>query len=406
VVEKGGYQLHTYEPVTDLCRRSFGMGSRLTEAMRRGTGAVDGFESVKLAPADLGPRVANRLAAPFEEPYGELDSTRAGAVDDFIAGLPSDERSFSLLHIALPHIFWEFMPDGSHYLSNRFTGVDSLTSPESKDQIDSDFQQYMLQLQFTDHELFRIVRRMKEQGTWDESLFVVTADHGAGFIPGGSRRILEDANSGWILPVPLFIKYPGQETGEVVPGGASSIDIAPTISDVLGVDPPPGSEGTSLAGKSKLPSSAEITAHGAFGTVQMKRGMVERLRRKATRQTNATFPGGRLFALAGHAGLLGQAPANVKGLEPVEAIIDQAAELSAVDPSSGEIPSYVKAATPGLPAGTPVAVALNGRLVATTATWDETASGRVVTAVNLPSGDFVEGANTVTFREITGSARQ
>ena len=77
-----------------------------------------------------------------------------------------------------------------------------------------------------------------------------------------------------------------------------------------------------------------------------------------------------------------------------------------MDPSSGEIPSYVKAATPGLPAGTPVAVALNGRLVATTATWDETASGRVVTAVNLPSGDFVEGANTVTFREITGSARQ
>ncbi len=141
ILEKGGYEVHSYEPITDLCEQSNNLGSRVTEMIRRGTGAVDGFQETKLAPWDLGIRIADKIASPFEQRYAELDLTRAQAVDDFIEELPAGGRSMSLLHIALPHIFWEFMPDGSHYTSNRFAGVESLTSPPSKAQINSDMQQ-------------------------------------------------------------------------------------------------------------------------------------------------------------------------------------------------------------------------------------------------------------------------
>lgn len=404
IAESGGYVLNSYEPITDLCRRTFGLGSRVTAAIRRGAGATDETADSHIAPGNLAPRVANKLASPFKQPWSEYGYDREQAVDSFVKGLPEGERNFSLLHIALPHIFWQFMPDGTQYESNRFAGADSLTSPPSRAQVNHDMQQMMLQLAYTDTQLGRIIDRMKEEGTWDEALFIATADHGAGFLPGGSRRILEDANAGWILPVPLFVKFPGQEKGRVVNGGADSLDIAPTVFDVLGIEPPDELPGASLVGRNHLPLDPKVTSHGTFGTVEMERAKVDRRREAAVRQRNRLFADGVFYALAGHSDLLGKTPESLRrGLRPLSAIPDNPAALELVDLASRSRPSFYRATidSPGK-AGRTVAVALNGRIVATTKSWTDEGSGNEVTGVNLPSGEFVEGTNEVVLYQLSG----
>lgn len=402
IAESGGYTLHSYEPITDLCRRSFGLGSRVSAAIRRGAESSEVSTDGPLAPGRVVPRVAGKLASPFKQPWSEYGFDREDAVEYFIDGLPEGERSFSLLHIALPHIFWQFMPDGTQYESHRFTGAESLTSPPSRAQVTHDMQQMMLQLAYTDGQLGRIIDRMKEEGTWNDSLFIVTADHGAAFLPGGSRRILGDPNAGWLLPVPLFVKFPGQDGGRVVKGGADSLDIAPTVFDVLGIEPPGALTGTSLAGRNNLNRGPQLTSHGPFGTVEMDRAEVSRQRRAAVKQRNRTFGGGEFYALAGHREVLGKAPGQVEGVLPLDSAPGDPAALERVDLASRYRPSFFRATiTPGGEPGRAVAVALNGRIVATTRTWTDEASGNEVAGVNLPSGKFVQGVNRVALYELT-----
>ena len=61
---------------------------------------------------------------------------------------------------------------------------------------------------------------------------------------GENGRILNAENAGQVLPVPLFVKYPGQTNGRTDSRPASSLDIAPTIDQVTGADPPNRRDGS------------------------------------------------------------------------------------------------------------------------------------------------------------------
>ena len=72
---------------------------------------------------------------------------------------------------------------------------------------------------------------------YDKSLIVVAADHGVAFPKRRERRRLGRETAAEIAPVPLFIKAPGQKRGRVDDAWVSTIDILPTIFDVLDLDP-------------------------------------------------------------------------------------------------------------------------------------------------------------------------
>lgn len=70
-----------------------------------------------------------------------------------------------------------------------------------------------------DHEIGRLVNALKTRGEWNDTLFIITADHGEGFgepsevrpdavITGHGAGIHESQ-----LHVPLIVKFPGQEVG-------------------------------------------------------------------------------------------------------------------------------------------------------------------------------------------------
>ena len=78
-----------------------------------------------------------------------------------------------------------------------------------------------------------------KQGMYDKTLFVVTADHGMSFKPGEfGRRQATNGNVDQVLWVPLFIKAPGQDEGQVNERNWEHVDLVPTVADMLGIKVP------------------------------------------------------------------------------------------------------------------------------------------------------------------------
>ena len=96
---------------------------------------------------------------------------------------------------------------------------------------------HLLQVGYTDHELGRLLARLRRTGLLRRSLVVVVADHGYSYDIGvPSRRFVTDSNVDEVAPVPLFIKAPGQMHGRIDDSLVRNIDVVPTIGDMLGTD--------------------------------------------------------------------------------------------------------------------------------------------------------------------------
>lgn len=110
-----------------------------------------------------------------------------------------------------------------------------------------------------------------------DALWIVTADHGEGFEAEGRRvhhggRLHED-----LLRVPLLLRMPGRLTpGRVVEPTVRSVDVLPSVLELLGLPIPAGLAGESLlpalAGARPFPPTAfaEELAHG-YGLFALRR---------------------------------------------------------------------------------------------------------------------------------------
>lgn len=391
LAKKGGYDVFAYEPITDMCARTYGLGTRVATLVNRGIAASD------FSP---GRKAGEILTGMFRKPWAEYTEDRPAAVDAFVEGMPNEPSSISVLHIALPHVLWEFLPDGTRYNFESFPQGDGYVPDGGGAGVY--LQQMLLQLAYTDSELGKIIDRMKADGIWDDALMVVTADHGTSFKPGSSRRILTNGNLGWNLPVPLFIKYPGQTKGKVVHGKADSRDITPTVLDVLGGEPPPRADGESLVGRKLDPATGTVEARGYKGPITVERKELDRQLNQARKMRETTFDGDDLYALGGSHEILGKRPASVKGVSPIDSTLISPELYKNVDPGSGVVPAFVKASLQPRPGQDPtrVAVAVNDRIVATAT------AGRLgaawLTGVTVPPSSFRDGSNQIKFFKISG----
>lgn len=90
-----------------------------------------------------------------------------------------------------------------------------------------------------DRQLGRLIDALKAAGTYDDTMIVVTADHGAGITFTGDRRVGDDLIQRWaeVAHVPLLIKAPGQSSPQVVEAPRSTGQIAATILATVGGTP-------------------------------------------------------------------------------------------------------------------------------------------------------------------------
>jgi len=108
---------------------------------------------------------------------------------------------------------------------------------------------YDAEIMSMDESFDDFIEYLKTRGIYDDTIIVFTSDHGEEFYEHGwvgqhSHTLYDE-----LLKVPLIIKLPNsQDAGEVVESQVRSIDIAPTVLEILGIDVPSQFEGTSLLG--------------------------------------------------------------------------------------------------------------------------------------------------------------
>ncbi|MGD1391409.1 sulfatase-like hydrolase/transferase [Vibrio harveyi] len=117
---------------------------------------------------------------------------------------------------------------------------------------------HLLQVEVVDHAIGHLTRFLKEEGLWDETAIVFSADHG----DMNGRMAMADKGSYFqpdIFRIPLVIKPPKsqqtmlKQSDETV----SAIDVAPTILGFAGIEIPSQMEGDNLLnvmqGKARRP---------------------------------------------------------------------------------------------------------------------------------------------------------
>ncbi len=185
-----------------------------------------------------------------DSPHAQIP-LRLKLFDDFLASLSSGKQGDCyFLHFLVPHTPYMFLPSGRQYSNNgkEPSGEGMQFGKWSQDlQVVVHSQQRLLQqVGFADLLIGRIIDQLKKTGLYENAMVIFTADHGMSFTPGDSRRKLSPTNRGDILPIPLFIKYPGIGAGAIDDRVVQSIDIMPTIASVLGTALPWASDGQNL----------------------------------------------------------------------------------------------------------------------------------------------------------------
>jgi len=96
---------------------------------------------------------------------------------------------------------------------------------------------------YTDAQVGHLLDRLRRDGLLERSIVVLTSDHGEEFRE--HRRFLHAQVYEELTRVPLIVSAPGLAAGRRT-GLAQLADVAPTVLDWLGLEPPPGMQGRSL----------------------------------------------------------------------------------------------------------------------------------------------------------------
>jgi hypothetical protein len=345
----GSYRLNVVEPITRLCPPELcPKEDEASFVSRQGrllsdVGVVYGHV---LLPRDLSARLPSISSTWMDFRDNALHDLkdRDEEFRVFVASIePTSQPTLWFLHTLLPHHPWRYLPSGSEYA--RATLIPGLLGDRwSSDHVlaAQAHQRHLLQVGFVDKLLGELLTRVRATGLYDRAAIVITADHGVSFRPNGERRRLTDGNLAEVGLVPLFVKAPGQERGQVVDTVMQTTDVLPTIARVLGIRVPWHVESEPVG--SRLELESKLAA--------------------ALRRQTALF-GSDLYRVGPRLELVGRAVADVQ----VVADSDLTSEL--LDQESALSPVHIVGILAGNRAepGLDVAVAVNETIAATARTF-------------------------------------
>lgn len=137
--------------------------------------------------------------------------------------------------------------------------------------------QYDGALRYLDFELCRLFDRMRKLGLYDDTMIIITSDHGEAF---GERNEIWHSISLYDnqVRVPLLIKYPQQRQRRDIWEPVSLVDVFPTVLRELQLAAPRRVQGIALQERAPGPRSllAESYPHAVFATLHPRFRRVER----------------------------------------------------------------------------------------------------------------------------------
>jgi hypothetical protein len=433
IFESQQYDLSVFEPVTRMCPdelRQIDHQRGLAEQIRRLLGTTLTVYLQGVIPREM-PGLSSRIP---REWFGLIPPTIGGRkslkgqiiyswdehrdvqFQHFLECLtPGTRPGFRFLHIALPHYPWSILPSGKPCLPGaRITqptyGLLQEMWTTDPWPVHQAWQRNLLQLQYADRCINRLLDTLQSHGQLDQSLLVVTADHGMSFVPGASLREATDQTLPDILPIPLFIKLPGQSQGTISDRNVETIDILPTIADVVGMPVSSEWQGSSLLKDTSRPRK---TVRGSLNTV-LEPDFPSRFRHVE-----------RLIAVFGNGGpedqigRMNQRPelvgrqvsefpqeASLLTAHVTETHVQSLVQISPEQPETNYVPSLIHGYLHGTKTSdgpVEVAIAVQGRIVVTTRTSTDPQVGQCWSAL-IPETDLPAMPTPLELYEIDGPA--
>ena len=319
-------------------------------------------------------------------------------------------------HSLLPHVPWSFGPSGRGRQGFEPGTLPDFSAPPGFDDhflTDHNQQRHLLQVGFVDHEVRRLLARLRTTGLYRRALVIVTADHGISFARGASdRRTATTANLHEVAPVPLFVKLPGRERGAVSRSYASTVDVVPTVAAALGIRLRRPVDGHSAFGPAVAARTGVSMVRRDFsGRVRLAAPEIER-RRAVERARRArvfgTGPWHRLFAIGPRPALIGRSVSSLPRTAPGADRAGFAAPrgLTAVNTLAPTLPTWAAGTilSPGAGGSRDLAVAVNGTVRAVGRSFHLSGDRREYFSLVYPESALRRGTNEVALYEVRGES--
>jgi hypothetical protein len=375
---------------------------------------------------------------PYSDSHGRLSKVKR-FIDSF---QKTNRPTFYFLHSLLPHFPFVYNEAGQlhanklTFLTMHFREAHGFNSWPDETTATLTQQAHLLQLSFTDLLLGLVLDRLNALDLFDNSLIIVTSDHGTSYYwdsSGLPRETLQKVQAAETMYVPLLIKLPGNRGGMISDSPVRTIDILPTVADILGMETTWEVGGVSALGNDLADRdlSAYLPGYLSFRSVVDPEWLS--LGRKLE-----VFGEGNIesaYFLGPHREVIGRAVSEFPATKSNASIkVVDAHRFSSVNPQAPRVPAYVEGRITGLAADIrqgelAVAVAVNGiirnTILATKVQVSGLApqprnpadgpntsfsvsgdpAGEVYFLVRIPPGSFQKGSNEVSIHGLTKDDR-
>lgn len=315
----------------------------------------------------------------------EVAEDRRRELGRFVATLDKsvDKPLLRFAHFLYPHHPWDLTADGRLHGAPRPPGRQTVGWGTDEFLVAQGRQRHLIQVQWADTMLGRVLDALEENAVYDEALVVVVADHGIAISPGVEhQRVITPESVGSVAHVPLLVKYPSGYASAPPPGTvddvrAETVDIVPTIAQVIDIPVPWQVDGISLLASEERSGRPVSVMLGSKGEVELPLDG-EAVFAEAREQAR-WFPDGERFMLAppGWESLSGSAFAGGSDVSGITVELDQAERIAGYVPGTEPIPAYLSGSVEGIDGPERVvAVVGGGQVVAVSRTYRSEGGGR------------------------------
>ena len=213
--------------------------------------------------------------------YSVLDEPEASdivnaAIEELQRG--EGQSQFLFVHLYDPH--WPYLPPRELLekfgprpkdISDLMERTQGQEAPKNASEVEDIIRLYDSEIAFADRELGRFFQALKDNGMYDDTLVIITSDHGEAFYEHGhwqhSQTLYDE-----LTRVPLIVKWPESSTTGRSAELFSQVDIFATLVEAAGLELPVTEEGflvrRSLASTGKLSRRllSEMTWRSPDGT--------------------------------------------------------------------------------------------------------------------------------------------
>ena len=158
-------------------------------------------------------------------------------------------RFFGWVHFISPHTPYEHRDMASHFYDPDYQGrFERTTKGEFELENDAELRRvrdlYDGEVFFADDLFAQLMAKLESLGLKDNTLVVVTADHGEEFMDHG--QLQHNSQYEELIRIPLIIYHPGGSKGARTDAPYLNVDLLPTLASIAGIEYPDVADGIDL----------------------------------------------------------------------------------------------------------------------------------------------------------------